>query len=406
MGHPVEVMRGAKENMARNGNAAGRPDFLKLPLEEMESIAARFEQRIHDAQKKAPPSKEWVRKALRRQGAARCPIRLKRLSLDVVVKYGDALADLFCEYPDDVVCVAPYDITIGYQEPYKADRVNPVRAMMTEAQWTDEWGTRWGHAYGGVGATPVDHPIKDWSQLDDYLANRVPDAHAPGRLSDAKRVVDMHRESKYCVGLIQLTLFERMHALRGMEPLFMDFYTNEREVNRLGEVLTNYMVQLIGYWARLGVDALLFTDDWGTQQSMMIGVDMWLRFFEKPYRRIFGEVHKHGMDVIFHSCGNVTDIVPHLIDVGVDVVDPVQPGAMNPQVVARRFGGKVGFSGGIDDQLLAVYTPQRLRDEVRRTIDTLGKPFGNAYLAGPANAVTPEIPIENLRALFEACREQ
>ena len=86
-----------------------------------------------------------------------------------------------------------------------------------------------------------------------------------------------------------------------------------------------------------------------------------------------------------------------------DVVDPVQPGAMDPQEVARRFGGKVAFSGGIDDQRLVSYTPQQLKDEVRRTIDTLGAPFGGAYLVGPANVMTPEIPIENLRALFEAC---
>ncbi|MBN1343592.1 MAG: hypothetical protein JXQ73_12970 [Phycisphaerae bacterium] len=392
--------------MANIEKTSGAADFLRLPIEEMESISARFEQRLNDAQKAAPPSKDWVRKAFRRQGAPRCPVRLKRLSLDVVVRYGDALADLFCEYPDDVVCVAPYDITIGYQPPDKADRINPVRVMMTDAQWTDEWGTRWGHAYGGVGATPVDHPIKDWSQLDDYLAHRVPDPNAPGRLDDARRVIEMHRDSKYCVGMIHLTLFERMHALRGMEPLFMDFYTSEPEVRRLSETLTDYVVQLVHQWAKIGVDALLFTDDWGTQTSMMIAVDMWKEYFEAPYRRTFDEVHRHGMDVIFHSCGNVTDIVANLADVGVDVVDPIQPGAMDPQEVARRFGGKVAFSGGIDDQRLVSHTPQRLKDEVRRTIDTLGSPFGGAYLVGPANVMTPEIPIENLRALFEACHNQ
>jgi uroporphyrinogen decarboxylase len=385
---------------------SGAADFLNRPLEEMESIIAQFEDRINEAQQAAPPSKEWVRKAFRRQGAPRCPVRIKRLSLDIIVRYGDALADLFCEFPDDAIYVAPYDITIGYQRPGRPDRVNPVQVMMTGAQWMDEWGTRWGHAQGGVGATPVDYPLKDWSQLDDYIANHLPDPNEPGRLDDAARIIKLHRDTKYCVGMIHLTLFERMHALRGMEQLFMDFYTNEREVHRLGEVLTEYVVQLVHGWARIGVDALLFTDDWGTQTSMMIALDMWRRFFEKPYQTIFDEMHRFGMDVIFHSCGNVTEIVPNLIDVGVDVVDPIQPGAMDPQEVAQRFGGKVAFSGGIDDQRLVSYTPGQLKDEVRRTIDTLGAPFQCAYLVGPANVMTPDIPIENLQALFEACHER
>ncbi len=392
--------------MPKAATLPGNEGFRNIPLDEMESIVTRFERRIHEAQKAAPPSKEWVRRAFRRQGAPRCPIRLKRLSLDIVVKYGDALADLFCEWPDDVVCITPYDITMGYQPPDKPDRINPVQAMMTEAQWTDEWGTRWGHAYGGVGATYIDCPIKDWSELDDYLARRMPDANAPGRLDDARRIAEMHRDSKYVVGLVQLTLFERMHALRGMEQLFMDFYLNEREVNRLSEAITDYLIQLVGGWARLGVDGLLFTDDWGTQTSLMIGLEMWRKFFIAPYRRIFQEVHRHDMDVLFHSCGNVTEIIPDLIDVGVDVVDPIQPGAMNPQEVGRRFGGKVAFSGGIDDQRLVSYTPQELKDEVRRAIDAMGRPYGNAYLVGAANAMTPDIPIENLQALFEACHMQ
>jgi len=381
-------------------------DFLKRPLEEMESIAARFEQRVNEARKSAPPSKAWTGKALRRQGAARCPVRLKRLSLDIILRYGDALADLFCEYPDDVVCVAPYDICIGYQPPDAPNRINPVRVMTTDARWTDEWGICWAHAYGGVGATPVDHPLKDWSQLEDYIARRMPDAYAPGRLRDAERVIDMHRDTTYCVGIIHLALFERMHALRGMEQLFTDFYTNEAEVLRLDEALTEYLIRLVRCWSKIGADALLFTDDWGTQTSMMIAVEMWRRFFEKPYRRVFEEVHRFGMDVIFHSCGNITDIAAHLIDVGVDVIDPIQPGAMDPREVARRFGGRVAFSGGIDDQRLVSHTPQQVRDEVRRMIDTLGRPFGNAYLVGPANVMTPEIPLENVRALFEACHDR
>ena len=94
-----------------------------------------------------------------------------------------------------------------------------------------------------------------------------------------------------------------------------------------------------------------------------------------------------------------------LIDIGVDALDPVQPGAMDEVEVARRFGGRIAFCGSIDDQHLLATNPREIKDAVRHTIDTLGKPFGNALVVGPGNILTPEAPLENLRALFEVCNE-
>ena len=387
--------------------SAPESDFRDLPLAAVEEIVARFEQRTDAAQQASPPTKEWVKRAVRRQGAARCPVRIKRLSTDVIVRHGDALADLFCEHPDDAVFFAPYDICIGYQPPERADRVNPVDVLMREAQWTDEWGTVWAHARGGVGATPADHPIKDWSQLDAYLAAQVPDPRAPGRLDAALPVLRAHGPTKYCVAMIHLALFERLHCLRGMQNTFVDFCAHEQEVRRLLDVLAEYLLELIRAWGELGADAVFLTDDWGTQTSLMVSPAMWRSYFKAHYRRVFDEAHRFGMDVIFHSCGNVTAIVPDLIDVGVDVLDPIQPGAMDVSEVARRFGGKVSFCGAVDVQhLLVSGSPQEIKDSVRRIIGTLGRPFGAGLIVAPANVITPEVPLENLRALFEACHER
>ncbi len=112
------------------------------------------------------------------------------------------------------------------------------------------------------------------------------------------------------------------------------------------------------------------------------------------------------MAVLFHSCGNVFGIIGDLIDAGVDILDPLQPEAMDLTAVAREYGGKVAFCGGISDQRLAAETPVQVRDEIRRLIDTLGAPFGNAYILAPANSLMPEVPLENLVALFEACHDQ
>lgn len=381
-------------------------DYRTLPLSEMEAIVSRFEDRVNAAQRANSPTKNWVQKAVRRQGAGRCPVRLKRLSLDVIVRYADDLAELYCRYPDDALFIPAYDYSIGYQPPDRKERINEVQVLMQAGEWTDEWGTRWGHAFGGVGASTLDNPIKDWSQLDDYLAHRMPDPHAPGRLDRARAVLAVHGQDKYCVGMIHLALFERLHCLRGMENTFYDLHAHKEEVGRLCQALTEYLVQLIGDWCQTSVSAIFLTEDWGSQEGLMISPGMWKECFKPHYRRIFDEIHHWNKDVFFHSCGNVMRIIPELVDLGVDVLDPVQPAAMDLAEVARGFGGKICLCGGIDDQRLESNSPQQVRDEVRRAIEILGSPYGNAYFIAPANSVTPTTPFENIQALFEACHAQ
>ncbi|GAG27237.1 unnamed protein product, partial [marine sediment metagenome] len=260
-------------------------------------------------------------------------------SLDVIIRYKDALADLFCEYPDDIIVVIPYDFAIGYQPPGRGPQINPVEVMMRDARWIDEWGITWGHAEGGVAGTPVDYPLKDWGRLDDYLATRMPDPRAPGRLDSILPAVEKHGETKYVLGVTHLMLFERLHALRGMQELLADFYLNEAELRRLLSALEGYHLEHARYWAEIGVDGVFFTDDWGTQTSMIISPAMWRDFFKPHYIAIFDEIHRLGMDVHFHSCGNVTRIVGDLIETGIDVLDPIQPGAMDLEEIVKEFGG-------------------------------------------------------------------
>ncbi len=377
-------------------------DFHTLSLEEVKAIASRFEQRVNAALQANPVSKEQVRKTIRRTGADRCPVRLKSLSLDLILHYGDRLADLFAKHPDDLILIQAYEFSIGHQRRDRADRIDKFRVLTEGAEWTDEWGTRWGHAFGGVGATPLDCPIKDWSQLDDYLAHRMPDPHAEGRLQDALPLLQMHGERKYCVGQIHLMLFERLHCLRGMEATFSDLYTNESEVRRLLQVLADYLIELIHEWCKTNISAFFLTDDWGSQTGLMISPAMWKKYFKAHYRRIFDEVHHLGREVVFHSCGNVTQILPELIDLGVDVLHPVQPSAMDLNEVGRQFGGKLCFLGAIDDHRLESSSPQEVFDQIQRAKVTLGAPYGNAYIVSPANALQPLVPFENLQAMFES----
>ena len=381
-------------------------DYRALLLSAVEDIVTRFHQRVETAQIASPPNRDWVRKALRREGCDRCLVRMNRFSTDVIVKYGDALADLLCQYPDDLIFIPPYEFALGYQSPGRPDHLTDIEALMQEREWVDEWGIGWKHAADGVGAESLRHPIKDWSQLDDYLRNRMPDPHDPGRLAAARRRLATLGSGKYCVGVVNLTLFERLFALRGMDCVFEDLYTNIKEIARLCEALTEYAIGFVSEWGKTDVSGIFLTDDWGGQEALMVSPAMWRQHFKQYYGPIFAEVHRWGKDVLFHSCGNISAIIPDLIEVGVDVLDPLQPGPLNLAEVARQFGGKVAFSGGIDDQRLESYRPQEVKDMVRRNIDMLGRPFGNAYLIAAANAILPSVPLENLEAMFQACHEQ
>jgi uroporphyrinogen decarboxylase len=385
---------------------SGPADYRALPLSEMENIVTRFKEKVMAAQLASPPNREWVRKALHREGADRCLTRMNRFTMDVIVRYGDALADLFCQFPDDMVFVLSYEFALGYQPPGRPGRLSDFETLMREKEWADEWGIVWRHSADGVGANPVGHPIKDWSQLDDYLRNQMPNPHESGRIAAALPPLAKLGSRRYCVGMMHCILFERLFALRGMENTLADFHTNETEVRRLCDALTEYVIGLIQEWGKTDVSAIFLTDDWGSQDALMISPMMWRRYFKEYYRRIFAEVHRWGKDVMFHSCGNITSIIPDLIEVGVDILDPMQPGPLNLTEVASQFGGKVAFSGGIDDQRLEDYSPQEVKDMVRRTIDTLGRPFGNSYIVAAANAILPSVPLENLQAMAQACHEQ
>jgi uroporphyrinogen decarboxylase len=376
-------------------------------LEDREAVVRRFEARVDTALEHAPPSKAWTRAALERRGASRCPVHLRELSYDIILRHGDVLADLLADHPDDLIFVDPYEWAIGYQPPGTADPIHPLQALTEELTWVDEWGTPWGHAAGGVGATPVGHPIDDWAQLDRYLATRLPDARAAGRLDAALPPLRLHGPSRFCAGNLSGGLFERLHFVRGMEGALEGLYTAPRETARLLDAITDYQVELIRTWGGMPhLDACLLTDDWGTQQALMISPTMWRAVFSGRYRRLCDEAHARGLLVIFHSCGNILEIIGDLVDAGVDVIDPLQPEAMDLALVARQFGGSVAFCGGISDQRLGSQTPTQVRDEVRRLIDLLGAPFANAYVLAPANSLMPEIPVDNLVALFEACHGQ
>jgi uroporphyrinogen decarboxylase len=152
------------------------------------------------------------------------------------------------------------------------------------------------------------------------------------------------------------------------------------------------------------LDVCYFGSDLGAQRSLFISRDLIRRFFVPHLRRLTQQAKSYGLKVMYHTCGAIAEIVPDLIECGIDALDPVQVSAagMDPAALARRFKGQIAFHGGVSTQtLLPFATPDQVRDKVKRTIANLG-PSG--YVCGPDQSMMADIPIDNMTAMYEAAR--
>jgi len=153
------------------------------------------------------------------------------------------------------------------------------------------------------------------------------------------------------------------------------------------------------------IDAIGFSDDYGAQNALLISPAHWRRFFKPHLRRMYDRIHAAGKFVYLHSCGHVTPIVGELIELGVDMLQPIQPESMDIFALKREFGRQITFAGGISTQYTLPFgTPQQVRDETLRCLDEMGA--GGGYVAAPAKPILPGVPLANAVALLDTLAGQ
>ena len=195
---------------------------------------------------------------------------------------------------------------------------------------------------------------------------------------------------------------ERMWMIRGFDNMLLDPYLYPDEFSELRERVMDYNIALLRKWIAAGIDGVYISDDWGGQQTLLISPDDWRRYYKPSYARLIDVAHAAGVDVWMHSCGHITEIIPDLIEIGLDVINPIQPQAMDLGELSRRFAGKICFYGGVDVQgTLPHGSPDDVRDEVRDLIRLFRTKKGG-YIGETSHTVLPDTPLENIRALFKA----
>jgi uroporphyrinogen decarboxylase len=245
------------------------------------------------------------------------------------------------------------------------------------------------------------------------------DAHPWPRGSDPRLVAHLraeaeaHREAGYAVVLKSLSagLFEMAQRLRGMEAFLIDLV--EAPV-AAGLLLDRVLEVKLDYWrsalAALGdvVDVVAEGDDYGTQQSMLVSPATFRSVFKPRLAELVRAMKRGAPDafVFFHSCGSVRRILPDFLEIGIEVLNPVQTTAagMEPVALKRDFGADLSFwGGGVDTQsVLPRGTPAEVRDDVRRNVDALAPGGGFVFCA--VHNIQADVPPENVLAMVEALR--
>jgi uroporphyrinogen decarboxylase len=251
------------------------------------------------------------------------------------------------------------------------------------------------------------HPLaqaQTIKEIEDYpLPNYlIPSCHA----HFAEEVQQLHKRELAVMGELACTIFEVSWYIRGMENLLMDFISDPD----LATVLLNRITELrcgqAELYARAGVDILRLGDDVSGQQDMLMSVPLWRTWLKPRLARVIESARRIKPDILifYHSDGNCTDIVPELIEIGVDILNPVQPECMDSVELKKQFGDRLAFWGTIGTQTTMPFgTPEDVKAVVKERVATVGK--GGGLLLAPTHILEPEVPWENVLAFFEAIEE-
>jgi hypothetical protein len=239
-----------------------------------------------------------------------------------------------------------------------------------------EWGYVW-HALDKTMGQPRSHPLADWDRIKDYVA---PDARAPGRFDALAEQIRPWEDRfiKFCVGI---SGFNQAAFLRGFEDFLADLYMDRSRAERVLDMVFAFENALIDQAVTFPIDAVAFGDDWGTQRGLLIPPDLWRSVFRPRYGDQFKRVRRAGKKVWFHSCGDIFAIIGDLVDLGVDVLELLQPDLLGVERLAREFGGSVCFCCSVDHQRRAISgTREEILAYARHLRDTLGV-FNGGFIA-------------------------
>jgi uroporphyrinogen decarboxylase len=253
------------------------------------------------------------------------------------------------------------------------------------------------------------YPLEKAETVGEILSYPWPDLDEPYRYDGLDgKVANLHEQGYAVRGSADVseTVFEIAWQLRSMDRLFQDmFYNEEMAIALLDQIIHRNTVQAQAY-ASAGVDILYVGDDVAMQTGLMMSRKLWAKWLQPRLGLVIQAARRIKPDLLvqYHSDGKINDLIPDLIEVGVDILNPVQPECVDHHWVKERFGDRLAFDGGLGVQsVLPFGTPRDVKNHVREVIETLG--VGGGLMIGPSHVIERDTPLENILAMIDAIDE-
>jgi uroporphyrinogen-III decarboxylase len=268
----------------------------------------------------------------------------------------------------------------------------------------DPWGCKWAMAGNGIVGTVIEHPLEDWSALEDFEPPPVLPQRAQKFTrtweSVAEGVRRRRERGELAVGgLYHGFFFMRLTYLRGFENLLVDFIEKPPELYRLIDIVKGHCAAMVRHYLDFGIDVLNNGEDLGTQSASILSPSMFREFVTPVYKELFAPAREAGAAVYLHSDGHVLELMDEFAEAGIDVINP-QDLVNGVDELAAAAKGRFCIDLDIDRQRIVPFgTPAEIREHVEHCIRTLGSEEGGLMLRV---GIYPPTPLENLEALLSA----
>jgi uroporphyrinogen decarboxylase len=277
--------------------------------------------------------------------------------------------------------------------------------------YQDDWGVIRVHPEGSYYYDQREFPLSGEVPISAIAHYPWPDPNDSGLIRGLKGRVRWIRENTDCAAILTLPapFVHISQYLRGFEDWFMDFILNPRRIEALFDAVLEVTLQMARNELRevgKDVDIVICADDLGTQTGLQMSREHYVKYIKPRHEKFFRQVHELSpAKLLFHTCGSVANIIDDLIEIGVDILNPVQPKAagMNPVALKKKYRGRIAFWGGPDPQ----YTlPRGSVAEVKKVVEDLveGMGEGGGFVLSSCHNIQPDVPLENILALFQHAR--